>query len=152
MLRLEPFREIFPLLSQPVSLPTAQAVALTVFGRHSTWVAWLGQEIWKVNSQRSYPAHHRGDDTELCSHLRLQVRREPWLSERAAPASSPAPEPGCHPPRKGQKLRQHSQCSGLSCVLELWDPSMPPRKTWGLPSGLLLAVAYAVTAQTPFLQ
>lgn len=93
------------------------------------------------------------DDTELCSHLHLEVRREPWLSEQhAVPASSPSPEPGCHTPRKGQKLHRHSQGSRLSCVLELWDPSMPPGKNWGVLSGLLRGVAYAMTAQTPFLQ
>lgn len=104
-------------------------------------LAWLGHEIWKVNSQRSYQCVSGADDTELCSHLHLEVRREPWLSEQqAVPASSPSPELGCHTPRKGQKLHRHSQGSRLSCVLELWDPSMPPRKNWGVLSGLLWGV------------
>lgn len=51
--------------AKSASRPTAQAVALVVFGRHSIWMAWLGHEIWKVNSQRSYQLI-TGAETQSC--------------------------------------------------------------------------------------
>lgn len=108
---MEPFREICPMLSQAPCLQPRLSPSWCLADL-PLGLAWLGHEIWKVNSQRSYQRVSGADDTELCSHLHLEVRREPWLSEQHA---VPASRTGMPHSKKGAEAP--SAFPGLSPVL-----------------------------------